>query len=599
MNLRKDILGVLIPSITIAVFAVLMVSSLSRLRTIERDMRLEATQNMLWVITRAHVGSLQLQHAAAMQVDGIDGEQPMDRIFNNFLSYYNVLNDGPQRRQIDKMGLSSPLDGIKAQPGELRRLTTDLSVGDDLALARIRALLAPYDAALIRAANMAMVAEWDTVGSGLDHAREQVSAILASMAVIAIAGAAMTFYLIRASQRARSRARLLEREKAFSQLLVTSSSEGIVATDREGRCTLWNDAAVALFDIGPQDALHKPLKSISGFFGAKSVQDAIAQALDGKSRVLDGLPLFADLETSPLYAELRCFPLRSEANIVGSILLISDVTEQYLAERELSQRRDYLEDQIQLRTQELNAALSRERTTTEIYRNFAAMISHQFRTPLAIVDAALHRLMRRAGDLTTEQIVERSGQARSAIARAVRLVETTLDVVRLDNGQLQKQTGPSDLDILISNAVKQQSREAPQRQFKYTSIGSVIVDCDPVHAEHVIANMLSNAAKYASLGSDIKIVSELVDKQAMCRVINDGCIDENDRAHIFKRYFRGHNAGTKDGVGLGLYMARGLAQLQGGEIWLEEDSCNQVVFTFALPLAEHTLQYPSIDGATR
>src|SRR5690606_4424800 len=115
------------------------------------------------------------------------------------------------------------------------------------------------------------------------------------------------------------------------------------------------------------------------------------------------------------------------------------------------------EEQVRLRTQELNAALSRERTATEIYRNFAAMISHQFRTPLAIVDSSLQRLVRRAGHFSTEQIVERSEQARVAISRLVRLVESTLDVARLDNGQIDKQTGPWDLDLLIGSAVKQLS----------------------------------------------------------------------------------------------------------------------------------------------
>src|SRR5690606_36531198 len=141
---------------------------------------------------------------------------------------------------------------------------------------------------------------------------------------------------------------------------------------------------------------------------------------------------------------------------------------------------DYLEEQVLLRTQELNAALARERATTEIYRNFAAMVSHQFRTPLAIVDSALQRLMRRARHLTTEQIIDKGEQARSAILRLVRLVERTLDVARLDNGQIDKQTRPSDLDRLITAAIRRQSDETPDRDFDYTGIGPVIVDCDPV-----------------------------------------------------------------------------------------------------------------------
>ena len=246
-----------------------------------------------------------------------------------------------------------------------------------------------------------------------------------------------------------------------------------------------------------------------------------------------------------------------------------------------------LEEQVLLRTQELNAALSRERATTEIYRNFAAMISHQFRTPLAIIDSALQRLMRRADRLTIEQIVGKGEQARLAISRLVRLVESTLDVARLDNGQIDKQTAPRDLDMLITNAVKQQAKERPDCKVDYTSIGPLIVECDPVHTDHVIANLLSNAAKYASPGTQIRISPVLAGRQVRCRVINEGYIDPDDRAHLFERYFRGRNAREKNGVGLGLYMARSLARLQDGDIWLE-DSSDLVTFIFALPLADHS-----------
>ena len=587
MSRRKDIFGVLIPSITIGLFAVLIVSSLFRLLTIEQDMRIEATQNMLWVITRAQVGSLQLQEAASLRVEGGNEESPLDRKLNNFLSYYKVLNHGPQRRQMDGMGLSDALDRIEARQAELERLITNLSIGDGAALSRIREILRPYDAVLARAANKAMVGEWNELGGKLDHSRKQVSAIFASLAIIAIVGAGMTFHLIGASRSARSRARLLEREKAFSQLLVASSGEGIVATDLDRRCTLWNDAARTLFGMRAEDALHELIAEADGFFGMERVQEAISQALYGKSAVLETLPLFADIDVTPIYVDLRCFPLRDGTEIIGSILLISDVTEQYHAKRELTAQRDHLEEQVLLRTQELNAALSRERAATEIYRNFAAMISHQFRTPLAIVDSALQRLMRRADRLTIKQIMDKGEQARLAISRLVRLVESTLDVARLDNGQIDKQTGPWDLDMLIVNAVKQQSNETPDRKFDYTSIGPLIVECDPVHTDHVIANLLSNAAKYASPGTQIRISPALAGRQARCRVINEGSIEPEDRAHLFERYFRGRNAREKNGVGLGLYMARSLARLQDGEIWLEEES-DLVTFIFALPLAGHS-----------
>lgn len=581
--LRKSTLGILIPTLTIGIFAILLVFSLIRLSVIENDMRIEATQNMLWVISRAQTASLQVQKAAARRVAGETSAAAAERQLNNFLSHYNVLNHGPQRRQMEEMETFEALDRLKEEKEELKRIVPTLQAGDRESLARIYAILGAYDAMLARAANKAMVAEWDSLGGKLENSRRQISYIIASLIVIALAGAGMAFHLVTASRSASARARLLEREKAFSQMLVTSSSEAIVAADQEHRCTLWNDAAKTLFGVTTDDSAHQRLSHMSGFFGVARVENALDDALSGKSTVLSDMPFFRQASDTPIYLDLRCFPLRDGPQVVGSIMLISDVTEQYEARRQLAERRDYLEEQVLLRTQELNAALARERATTDIYRNFAAMVSHQFRTPLAIVDSTLQRLKRRAAQLTPEEIVERGRHARAAILRLVRLVESTLDVARLDNGQIERNTEHRDLDGLIVEAIRQQSEETPDREFLYVGTGIGAVHCDPVHTEHIIVNLLSNAAKYAPADSAIQIDLVRVGDQVGCRIINVGQVDPDDQPHLFQRYFRGGNAREKSGVGIGLYMARSLARLQDGDVCFETLDGGRVAFTLILP----------------
>lgn len=584
MTFRKVNLGLLIPGVTIAVFAVLLVTSLIRLSAIEKDMRIEATQNMLWVVSRAQAGSLKLQIAASQRVGGHTDLDDVERQLNNFLSHYNVLNHGPQRRQMEEMGFADALDRLKVEKEELKQIMPALSVGDRNALARIYATLGPFDAMLTRAANKAMVAEWESLGGKLENSRQQIAFIIGSLFVIALAGAGTAFRLIMVSRSAAARARLLEREKAFSQLLVTSSSEAIIAVDQDGRCTLWNDAATAVFGFSVESVCL--LADVAGFFGTERIEKAVSNAASGRPAVLSDIPFFRSVTDVPIYLDVRCFPLRDGTNIIGSIMLISDVTEQYEARRQLSERRDYLEEQVLLRTQELNAALARERAATDIYRNFAAMVSHQFRTPLAIVDSTLQRLKRRASQLTTVEIVERAGQARAGISRLVSLIESTLDVARLDNGQIDYQTRPWDLHRSITDAMRQQSEETPVRNFRYESSGPVILHCDPIHTEHVIVNLLSNAAKYATPGTDIHIEQVRRGQQAGCRVINQGIINTHDQQHLFERYFRGGNSREKNGVGIGLYMARSLARLQKGDVYFEPIGDDAIAFTLLLPVVK-------------
>lgn len=584
MTVRKVKLGLLIPGLTIAVFAILLVTSLIRLSAIEKDMRIEATQNMLWVVSRAQTGSLKLQIAVSQLIGGHSDIVDVERQLNNFLSHYNVLNHGPQRRQMEEMGFAEALDRLEVEKEELQQTIPALSVGDRHTLARIYATLGPFDAMLARAANKAMVAEWESLGGKLENSRQQIAFIIGSLFAIALAGAGMAFHLIMASRSAAARARLLEREKAFSQLLVTSSSEAIIAVDQDGRCTLWNDAATAVFGFSVKSI--SLLADVSGFFGTERIEKAVSNAASGRPAVLSDIPFFRSVTEAPIYLDVRCFPLRDGTNIIGSIMLISDVTEQYEARRQLSERRDYLEEQVLLRTQELNAALARERAATDIYRNFAAMVSHQFRTPLAIVDSNLQRLKRRASRLTTVEIVERAGQARAGISRLVSLIESTLDVARLDNGQIDYQTQPWDLHRSITDAMRQQSEETPDRNFRYENSGPVILHCDPIHTEHVIVNLLSNAAKYAAPGTDIHIEQVRRGQQAGCRVINQGFIDTDDQQYLFERYFRAGNSREKNGVGIGLYMARSLARLQKGDVYFESIGDDSIAFTLLLPVVK-------------
>lgn len=586
MIIRKGALAIVLPSITIGIFAVLIAFSLLRLSAIEKDMRIEATQNMLWVISRSQIASLKLQRAASSRVTGVGEPAEVERQLNNLLSHHNVLNHGPQRRQMVEMGFADALDSIEAHRGELSQIVSELRTGDEASLSRLHAVLAPYDAVLARAANLAMIAEWDSLGSRLDNSRQQVSHIILSLVVIALMGAGMTFYLVRATQTARSRAQQLESEKALSQLLVSSSDEAIIAVDQERRLTLLNDAAATLFAVTANTKLHRRLAAISGVLGEGRVKAVVDRALDGHSLVLRDLPFSREAGTEAIYLDLRCFPMRDGTGVIGAIMFLSDVTEQYRARRDLSERRDYLEEQVVLRTKELHAALERERSASAIYRNFAAMISHQFRTPLAIVDSSLQRLMRRSNRLEPDEVLERGGQARSAIRNLVQLVDSTLDIARLDAGQIEQNSVAWDLDRLISEVVERQAAEMQGRPVRYVNGRPSLVLCDPVYTEHIIMNLLSNAGKYAPLGSAIDVELVSIDGYAGCRIINEGHIDKDDQEHLFERFFRGKNASDMNGVGIGLYMARSLAQLQYGKLSFEILPGGRIAFTLVLPLAD-------------
>ncbi|MFK4825384.1 PAS domain-containing protein [Paenochrobactrum sp. BZR 588] len=359
----RALLGVALPVSAIAIFVVLLAFSLMRLSDIERNMRIEATQNMLWVISQAHISSLQLSEAIADNAAGEADHAQTELRLNIFLSRLALLDDGPQRRRMEALGALAPLDELRENLDELGSL---LKSPSSATMPRIRALLDPYNATLTEAANKAMVAEWDDLGATLDVTRKQLWQIIISMIGISLAGSMLCVHFLLAIRDARQRTRLLNKEKAFSELLIGSSDEGIIAVDMDRRCTVWNEAAERLFRVGADRATGGALGELSGFFAVDRVEMAIGEALQGQAVALLDQPFFPDDQSEPLYVDLRCFSLRDGGRIIGTILLISDVTERRAVQRKIADHRDYLEQLVQARTQELEAALVRERATADL-----------------------------------------------------------------------------------------------------------------------------------------------------------------------------------------------------------------------------------------
>jgi len=582
-NPARAVLGIALPVAAIILFVSLLGFSLLRLSGIERDMRIEATQNMLWVISRAHVSSLQLGEAAAQQATAPADPAQLQLRHDVFLSRFALLADGPQRRQMEVLGFAGALDQLRDRLPELASSLARLAPVD---MVRVRAILAPYNAALTHAANRAMVAEWDELGETLDASRAQLWQIITSLIGISLAGAVLCGHFLLAIRDARRRQRLIDKEKALSQLLIGSSGEGIVAVDDARICTLWNEAAEQLFGQGGNQTRGRALADISGFFQVDSIRRMIDSAIAGRPAVLFDQPFFPPAQAPTLYLDLRCFSLRDGSRIIGAILLVSDVTSRRAAQKEIADHRDRLEQLVAARTSELDAALTREREAAELYRHFGTMISHQFRTPLALVDSALQRLMRRRDRLTPDEVLERGGKAREAIARLTRLVDSTLDAARLDAGQIEVRSQPCDLRAILAQLCADQADPVAGRRLVVAGGdgGPVIARGDPVHVENILANLLANALKYSPAGTPVCITLKGDATRTECVITNQGGLSgPAERAMLFERYFRGRNAEGRPGIGVGLYMARMLARLQGGDLLLQEAEPGMVRLALRLP----------------
>jgi PAS domain S-box-containing protein len=236
----------------------------------------------------------------------------------------------------------------------------------------------------------------------------------------------------------------------------------------------------------------------------------------------------------------------------------------------------------------LQSALDRERETTNAYRNFVSMVSHQFRTPLAILDSSAQRILRRGANLTPDELSTRVQKIRNAGNRLTRLVESVLNAAKLDAGRIEVNPEPCDLVHLVMDLCERQSELNSHAEIRFLVPDlPVRVYCDNMLIEQVVINLLSNAIKYSGENPvvEIKVWAEGV--RAFCSVRDWGIgIPPDELPKIFDRFYRARTASGIAGTGIGLNFAQRIMHLHGGEIQVESYEAGGSLFTFDLPLSD-------------
>jgi two-component system, OmpR family, sensor kinase len=236
----------------------------------------------------------------------------------------------------------------------------------------------------------------------------------------------------------------------------------------------------------------------------------------------------------------------------------------------------------------LREKLAEEQRLMLLQRNFVTMASHEFRTPITIIDAHAQRLIAMKERLEEAELVERVAKIRGAVRRMTHLIKNLLDASRLIDGNLQLYFHPLPTDIaaLLRDICAVQHEISPQAQIleHYPHAGAVWTVGDSNLLFQVFGNLLSNAIKYSPDGGCIDVRLAEADGQILVSVRDRGIgIPRGDLQRLFERYFRGSNAAGIVGTGVGLYFARTVVELHGGEIRVESQEGEGSCFTVRLP----------------
>ena len=262
-----------------------------------------------------------------------------------------------------------------------------------------------------------------------------------------------------------------------------------------------------------------------------------------------------------------------------------------------------LEESVRQRTAQLlqaqnalQAALHSERKLRLEQRQFFNMVNHEFRTPLAVVDsAATEQLSFPAPDIDSQ--LERAAQIRRACRRLTALVDNCLVSDRLDAPTLRLHREDVPVSQLLEDAA-QLVHWSPRHQLRLSAHGAPLQwDCDPTLARMALSNLVDNAVKYARAG-EICIAARL-DAQGMLQlsVSDEGPgLSPEAAQRIFERFERGQRTDQTRGFGLGLWVARRIARLHGGDVQATPSDKGGTCFTLTLahlpPLADASQQPP-------
>lgn len=325
------------------------------------------------------------------------------------------------------------------------------------------------------------------------------------------------------------------------------------------------------------DALEVGLEEVDP--GATEVADRLYAELDPLLRLLNRIANAVMVEewekTGARLDKHRDSLVQAIASVMG--IMLSGFL---LAILLLASLRDRLE------TQRLERSLEQERQASAFYRSFAAMISHQFRTPLTIIDSGLQRLLRRGETMTRKEHHTRYQRMREAVAQMTRLVESSLTTARLDGGKVEARPEACDM-VALTRAVCQLQEEASgQRRIEVQPTASrLLAWCDRSLVEQVLANLLSNALKYSPADTTITVRLDVDDQdRVVCAVSDRGMgIPVDEQPRLFERYFRSRHVTNSTGIGLGLNIARHLARLQHGDLTVITQEGQGTTFTLILP----------------
>ena len=376
----------------------------------------------------------------------------------------------------------------------------------------------------------------------------------------------------------------LEESSRLNNAILSSAGYIIVATDREGKIIVFNPEGERALGYTAEEVMGKTPAIWHDPLEVK--QRAIELSNELKKEVIPGFEVFTAKQLldgaevrewnfirkdgTSFPGQLVATPLKDNAGqIVGFLGIIQDITER----KQIDQMKS----------------------------EFISTVSHELRTPLTSIRGALGLIASGAAGELPADAKELTDIAYNNSVRLVRIINDILDIEKIESGKMQMQIKPVEVHAILTQAVKANEAYAEKYEVKFKiedTPQNVEVLADPDRLMQVLANLLSNAAKFSPADSTVFVWAKLNGRSMRFYVQDHGTgIPEEFRSRIFGKFAQADHSTTRryDGTGLGLSITQKFIEAMQGKIAFESEVDKGTTFYFDLPLVK-TAVAPNIEA---
>ena len=236
---------------------------------------------------------------------------------------------------------------------------------------------------------------------------------------------------------------------------------------------------------------------------------------------------------------------------------------------------------------QLESALKTEREALDNQIRFVEMLSHEYRTPLAIIRANLDILEMKDEDLGG-QLSGNFSKMKRAVSRLVEVMETSLGRQRLEEARAALPVNEEiDLTAFLDALLVETGELWSERSFERFGSGcsGCCVQGDRLMLKTAVLNLIDNAVKYSAVQEPVRVFLEKQGSLAVVSVVNRGTtVAPEELERVFDKFYRGGSSANTRGAGLGLYLVRKIIEQLGGSVTLASDAGQSTTATIKLPL---------------